>query len=1150
MSSGSSNNSILNMPDYGQGLAEALQAQSDALSGVLTGTPLQQTVEQYERPLRMSAAQIDNDVLRQTLLGGMVPVYESVASDDLVERRVSQPGEGGQTTQIDYGGGIKKTGPDAGKVIVADGEVNPSIRKLQEIMARYNTTGQWAKDMEDWAATADLSGIDTEEALKLIRQGDINGGAGLSLSEINQNTGTNPDGSKPDPIAVGLFKSMMRDYTLKGRRPPQVYTFIDNYGRPEQIFKKNNDIDDADGAYEQYKQNGGNLSRSEWGNQDFVVPKDEETGEFILEAKPGDEIPSGGVAAPAGELTGYTRAGTGLVDMLGDSRNAIDPATGLPTNRKAGFDAEDNFLGLAALAEDIQRGNLSRQREADLADVERLSNRYQTVMEDYKPGTTSGIDDARSLLEQQRENLTGLREATQADVNAGLATAVGEMIQTGSGGPVTIPTASTYGGDTTPATMTAATVGAAPQLSANTSFTGSTVADPTALSASTSYTPTANVSGGTFDAGTSYKPSAGVSGGTFDAGTSYTSSAVADPLSLSAATSYTPSAGVTGESYTAATAADPMALTAATSYKPSAGVTGSGYTATAGLQGGNIGADVLRDALMTQAIAAADNGLSDREIAQIENAARARSTMMGRTFDQQSAIDEAKAIVSQDNRRRMENRGFSQQFLGQEADIQRSDLERGLQANVRNQDALNRAAEFGASQDMQAQLANQAATNQALQAGMTAGLSQEALAAQQAQAKAFADQAAANRALEFGASTSMDAQRLNQAATNQALSQGLSAGLSQEALAAQQAQAKALADASAANRASEFNVSSGMQQQAQSNQAALQAALANQQATNQAAQFGVTAGMDQQAQANQSALQAALANQAASNQAAQYGVGAGLQQEALGAQQAQAKAMADAQFAQQAASQGLAAGLEQDALRAQLGQQTTMAQAQMDQQAAAFDADAAQRAATVNQAQAQQAAQFGVGAQMDAERLNEQLRQQGLGNYINAVGNLAQIEDKYTLDPFQALLQRPSGGSLQAGGQVFGQAGYGLQSGPQYLNPETGLGYISQMAANNANMYAAQLSADATRDAGMMNMIGNIAGAGVGAATKFCWVAREVYGPTNPAWLQFREWMFTESPNWFFKLYAEYGERFANWISNKPRIKSIIRKWMDSKIGG
>ena len=189
--------------------------------------------------------------------------------------------------------------------------------------------------------------------------------------------------------------------------------------------------------------------------------------------------------------------------------------------------------------------------------------------------------------------------------------------------------------------------------------------------------------------------------------------------------------------------------------------------------------------------------------------------------------------------------------------------------------------------------------------------------------------------------------------------------------------------------------------------------------------------------------------------------------------------------------------------------------------------------------------QFNIGAKMDAERLNEQLRQQGLANYIGAVGNLAQIEDQYTLDPFAAILGRKGGGSLQAGQGVLGQAGYGLQSGPQYLNPEAGLGYISQMAANNANMYAANQAAQGSATSGLLQGLGTIGGAAIGA---FCWVAREVYGPTNPSWLRFRMWMFSESPDWFFKLYGQYGERFASWISDKPRIKSFIRKWMDSKI--
>ena len=113
------------------------------------------------------------------------------------------------------------------------------------------------------------------------------------------------------------------------------------------------------------------------------------------------------------------------------------------------------------------------------------------------------------------------------------------------------------------------------------------------------------------------------------------------------------------------------------------------------------------------------------------------------------------------------------------------------------------------------------------------------------------------------------------------------------------------------------------------------------------------------------------------------------------------------------------------------------------------------------------------------------------------------------------------------------------------------------MAANQANMYAANVAADASRSSGLMGGLGAIGGGllqGAGAAGSFgnlfCWVAREVYGPTNPAWLQFRDWMLNESPQWFFNLYRKYGESFASWISDKPRLKGIIRRWMDSKIGG
>lgn len=87
----------------------------------------------------------------------------------------------------------------------------------------------------------------------------------------------------------------------------------------------------------------------------------------------------------------------------------------------------------------------------------------------------------------------------------------------------------------------------------------------------------------------------------------------------------------------------------------------------------------------------------------------------------------------------------------------------------------------------------------------------------------------------------------------------------------------------------------------------------------------------------------------------------------------------------------------------------------------------------------------------------------------------------------------------------------------------------------------------ATAAGGLKDLAGGfgaLASAGV-----FCWVAREVYGIENPKWLQFREWMLTKASENLRNYYIKHGEKIAKSIRNKPRIKAIIRKWMDSKIG-
>jgi hypothetical protein len=101
-----------------------------------------------------------------------------------------------------------------------------------------------------------------------------------------------------------------------------------------------------------------------------------------------------------------------------------------------------------------------------------------------------------------------------------------------------------------------------------------------------------------------------------------------------------------------------------------------------------------------------------------------------------------------------------------------------------------------------------------------------------------------------------------------------------------------------------------------------------------------------------------------------------------------------------------------------------------------------------------------------------------------------------------------------------------------------------------ANTYGAQVGALSRQETGSQ-AFGNIA-SGLGNLVKIpiplCWVAREVYGIDNPKWLQFREWMLTKASDNLRNFYIEYGERIAESIRNKPRIKAIIRKWMDGKI--
>ena len=180
------------------------------------------------------------------------------------------------------------------------------------------------------------------------------------------------------------------------------------------------------------------------------------------------------------------------------------------------------------------------------------------------------------------------------------------------------------------------------------------------------------------------------------------------------------------------------------------------------------------------------------------------------------------------------------------------------------------------------------------------------------------------------------------------------------------------------------------------------------------------------------------------------------------------------------------------------------------------------------------------GQLMGREQYLSGLRGQAAGMGQQAFGMNRQLAG----DIGNTILGRPSS-AVGLGGSMLGQAQQGAagQMGPQLFDPNMGINMALQQRGQDVTFQGMQAQAKAAQGAGIMGAAGDIASAMI-----ICWVAREVYGIDNPKWIEFREWMLNDAPSWFRNLYIKYGERFAKFISNKPLVKSIIRKWMNTKI--
>lgn len=123
-------------------------------------------------------------------------------------------------------------------------------------------------------------------------------------------------------------------------------------------------------------------------------------------------------------------------------------------------------------------------------------------------------------------------------------------------------------------------------------------------------------------------------------------------------------------------------------------------------------------------------------------------------------------------------------------------------------------------------------------------------------------------------------------------------------------------------------------------------------------------------------------------------------------------------------------------------------------------------------------------------------------------------------------------------------------AGNSLFNPESSMGFQSAFLPYNANiaMQTAGMQADASKAAGKSAMIGSIIGTAGVVAVGLCWVAREVYGTKTGTWKVFRSWLLNEAPEWLVNAYIKHGPDVAQFIADKPVLKSVIRRWMDSKI--
>ena len=460
---GSSTHNYPAQPTYGEGMADAMKAQMEMLTGKTLGEgegfeelyssalgreggTLADILRQFEAPLRKETAQLDTDVLRQTLLGDETAQADELGRLQIGTKRVSTTGVPLDARYEIKNGNVvdlfnqtivdpmQSTAISGGKDI--DSKTlfygDPGYEKFTKYGA--NALQAWAKetgrDAEKWYTQGGMwTGGYDKRGLSIIE-------GGSALSEAFNDGGGFGGGVKGIPTSVlNDFMStggvdIMNDALDEEGRSPKGTELVPEYQTDPATGAV---IDDKWLVSQGRPKRAGQTVRAGVGMLDLfgpteagMVTKEIETdaeryGEYVkrdTELMKWWNDPN--VGGDQKEMYGGDIAAFGKAhwDAFGKQEVAKGHrADGLPeigetyqVSRRAGFDPQtDEFLGLTTLGADVSEQLARRQRAADIYDVGQLGGKateaYRQQGVQYDPATgeaIAGTGIAGTLAEARR----------------------------------------------------------------------------------------------------------------------------------------------------------------------------------------------------------------------------------------------------------------------------------------------------------------------------------------------------------------------------------------------------------------------------------------------------------------------------------------------------------------------------------------------------------------------------------------------------------------------------------------------------------------------------------------------------------------------------------------------------------------------------